>query len=93
MHGIVIQNNYIHNTGPGAYLAGSKPYDDGSYRNQLNAEDYTSGVSGGDGFQILSAALGAESGRAAAVAASPKALSPNGGRGRKSRIARRGKPR
>jgi hypothetical protein len=54
MHGIVIQNNYIHNTGPGAYLPASKPYDDGSYRNQLNAEDDTSGVSGGDGFQIIS---------------------------------------
>jgi hypothetical protein len=38
-------------------------------------------------------ALGAESRLAAEVAASPKALSPNGCRGRESRIARQGKPR
>jgi hypothetical protein len=53
MHGIVIENNYIHNTGPGAYFAGSGPFDDGNYRNQLNAEDDTAGASGGDGFALI----------------------------------------
>ena len=53
MHGIVIADNYIHNTGPGAYAGGGGAYDDGSYRNQLNAEDDTAGASGGDGFQLI----------------------------------------
>jgi hypothetical protein len=53
MPGIVIQNNYIHNTGAGAYAGGSGAFDDGNYRNQLNAEDDTAGASGGDGFQII----------------------------------------
>jgi len=53
MHGIVIQNNYIHNTGPGAYAGGSGAFDDSNYRNQLNAEDDTAGASGGDGFQLI----------------------------------------
>lgn len=53
MHGIVIENNYIHNTGPGAYAGGSGPFDDGNYRNQLNAEDDTAGASLGDGFQLI----------------------------------------
>jgi hypothetical protein len=53
MHGIVIQNNWIHNTGAGAYAGGKGPFDDGQYRNQLNAEDDTAGASGGDGFQLL----------------------------------------
>jgi len=52
MPGIIIQNNYIHNTGPGADTGGNG-FDDGNYRNQLNAEDDTSGASGGDGFQII----------------------------------------
>jgi hypothetical protein len=39
------------------------------------------------------AALGDRSRLAAKVAAPPLALSPNGCKGRKSRIARRGKPR
>jgi hypothetical protein len=39
------------------------------------------------------AALGTRSRLAARVAAPPLALSPNGCKGRKSRIARRGKPR
>src|SRR5713226_3280169 len=39
------------------------------------------------------APLGARSRLAARVAASPIALSPNGCKGKKSRIARRGKPR
>ena len=39
------------------------------------------------------AALGETSRLAARVAAPPLALSPNGCKGRKSRIARRGKPR
>jgi hypothetical protein len=39
------------------------------------------------------APLGARSRLAAKVAAPPLALSPNGCKGRKSRIARRGKPR
>jgi hypothetical protein len=39
------------------------------------------------------AALGERSRLAARVAASPLALSPNGWMGKKSRIARRGKPR
>lgn len=55
MPGIVVRNNYIHNTGPGAYAGarGRGPFDDGKYRNQLNAEDDTAGASGGDGFQLI----------------------------------------
>ncbi|HEX3409585.1 MAG TPA: hypothetical protein VHS07_04860 [Candidatus Binataceae bacterium] len=53
MRGIVIENNYIHNTGAGAYAGGAGPFDDGNYRNQLNAEDDTGGASGGDGFQLI----------------------------------------
>jgi hypothetical protein len=56
MPGVVISNNYIHNTGAGAFIGNTSkkgPYDDGHYANQLNAEDDTAGLSGGDSFQIL----------------------------------------
>src|SRR5712664_2100623 len=45
------------------------------------------------GERQTGAPLGARSRLAARVAASPIALSPNGCKGKKSRIARRGKPR
>ncbi len=51
MPGIVVSNNYIHNTGPGAYAGGSGGYDDGNFRNQLNMED--DHTTAGDGFQVL----------------------------------------
>src|SRR6266852_4144964 len=44
MPGIVIANNYVHDTGPGS---------DSGYYNSINAEDDTAGRSGGDGFQII----------------------------------------
>ena len=44
MPGIVIENNYVHDTGPGS---------DSGYYNSINAEDDTSGSSGGDGFQVI----------------------------------------
>jgi hypothetical protein len=36
--GIVIKNNYVHNTGPGACTGCGRPYDDNHYRNQVNFE-------------------------------------------------------
>ena len=56
MRGIRIENNYVHNTGPGAFVGNTSkqgPYDDGNYANQLNAEDDTAGQSGGDSFKIV----------------------------------------
>ena len=52
MPGIVVQNMYIHNTGPGAYhtngpVVGSDP---GGYLNQLDFEDFGQGA---DGVQFL----------------------------------------
>jgi len=44
MPGVVIENNYIHDTGPSSST---------TYYNQLNAEDDSGGQSGGDGFQII----------------------------------------
>jgi hypothetical protein len=52
MPGITVQNSIIHNTGPGAYAGGSGAFDDGSYRNQLDFEDYGSGT-GADGVKFL----------------------------------------
>ncbi len=36
--GIVIANNYVHHTGPGACAGCGTPYDDNRYRNQINFE-------------------------------------------------------
>ncbi len=49
MPGIVVQNMYIHNTGPGA-CCGQTPYDDNTYANQLDFEDWAQGA---DGVQFL----------------------------------------
>jgi len=52
MPGITVQNSYVHNTGPGAYAGGAGAFDDGQYRNQLDFEDYGSGL-GLDGVKFI----------------------------------------
>lgn len=52
MPGITVQNSYIHNTGAGAYAGGGGAFDDGQYRNQLDFEDYSSGL-GLDGVKFI----------------------------------------
>ena len=51
MPGIVVQNMYIHNTGPGACAGCGTPNDDGNYRNQLMFNDENQFP---DGAQFLS---------------------------------------
>jgi hypothetical protein len=50
MQGIVVENSYIHNTGPGACAGCGTPYDPGNYLNQLAFEDFSGGA---DGVQFL----------------------------------------
>jgi len=40
LKGWIVENSYIHNTGPGAYAGGGGAYDDHEYRNQLELLDY-----------------------------------------------------
>jgi hypothetical protein len=51
--GIVIENNYVHNTGPGACAGCGGAYDDGNYRNQINFEIDNSGTGQASGVRIL----------------------------------------
>lgn len=51
--GIVIENNYVHDTGPGAYAGGSGAFDDGNYRNQINFEIDSTLTGVASGVQIL----------------------------------------
>jgi hypothetical protein len=51
MRGIVIQNNYVHNTGPGACAGCGTPHDPGGYNNQINYE--MDGGGGPGGVKIL----------------------------------------
>ncbi len=50
MPGIVVENSYIHNTGPGACADCGTPHDPGHYLNQLDFEDSSGGA---DGVQFL----------------------------------------
>ena len=50
MPGIVVENSYIHNTGPGACAGCGTPHDPDVYLNQLDFEDFSEGA---DGVQFL----------------------------------------
>jgi hypothetical protein len=50
MPGIVVQNSYIHHTGPGACAGCGTPHDQGDYLNQLDFQDSGEGA---DGVQFL----------------------------------------
>ena len=50
---IIIENNYVHNTGPGACSGCGTPHDDGNYRNQINFEIDSTSTGQKSGVQIL----------------------------------------